>query len=78
MLSHWQGERQRQLQVVIGLVGLVFLLAYASAQMVAGSKALHVLLKRLNRKYSEARRCANNKQVLICVELDRSDGFRFD
>lgn len=44
VLSHWQGERQRQLQVVIGLVGLVFLLAYASAQMVAGSKALHVLL----------------------------------
>ena len=44
VLSNWQGTKARHLQLVIALVGLVFLLAYASAQMVAGSKALNVLL----------------------------------
>ena len=48
VLSHWYGAGNSQhsgdnLQRVIGLISLVFLLAYASAQLVAGSKALHVL-----------------------------------
>jgi SSS family transporter len=44
VLSNWQGQKQQSLQRTIGLVALVFLLAYASAQLVAGSKALNVLL----------------------------------
>lgn len=44
VLSSWYGADNSQLQRAIGLVSLVFLLAYASAQLVAGSKALHVLL----------------------------------
>lgn len=43
VLSHWQGSDGMNLQRVIGLLSLVFLLTYASAQLVAGSKALHVL-----------------------------------
>lgn len=43
VLSHWYGEDFTSLQRVIGLLSLLFLLAYASAQLVAGSKALHVL-----------------------------------
>lgn len=43
ILSHWHGERNKVLQRVIALISLFFLLAYASAQLVAGSKALHVL-----------------------------------
>ncbi|WIO74911.1 sodium/proline symporter [Porticoccaceae bacterium LTM1] len=43
-LSSWYGESNAKLQRIIGLISLVFLLAYASAQLVAGSKALHVLL----------------------------------
>jgi len=43
ILSHWHGERYRLLQRAIALISLLFLLAYASAQLVAGSKALHVL-----------------------------------
>ena len=43
ILSHWHGERYKTLQRTIALVSLLFLLAYASAQLVAGSKALHVL-----------------------------------
>lgn len=43
VLSHWQGGDGMLLQRVIGLLSLVFLLTYASAQLVAGSKALHVL-----------------------------------
>ncbi len=43
VLSHWQGGDGMNLQRVIGLLSLVFLLTYASAQLVAGSKALHVL-----------------------------------
>jgi len=43
ILSHWHGERYKLLQRVIALISLFFLLAYASAQLVAGSKALHVL-----------------------------------
>jgi len=43
VLSNWYGGRHDSLQRLIGLISLVFLLAYASAQLVAGSKALHVL-----------------------------------
>jgi len=43
ILSHWYGERHKVLQRTIALISLLFLLAYASAQLVAGSKALHVL-----------------------------------
>lgn len=46
VLSHWYGGRRSggQLQRVIGIISLVFLLAYAAAQLVAGAKALQVLL----------------------------------
>ncbi len=43
VLSRWYGANNTQLQRIMGLVSLVFLLAYASAQLIAGSKALHVL-----------------------------------
>lgn len=43
VLSRWYGAEQPALQRVIGALSLLFLLAYASAQLVAGSKALHVL-----------------------------------
>lgn len=43
VLSHWYGDNNNQLQRLIGLISLVFLMAYASAQLVAGGKALHVL-----------------------------------
>jgi sodium/proline symporter len=43
VLSRWNGGEGRILQGVIGGISLVFMLAYASAQLVAGSKALHVL-----------------------------------
>jgi SSS family transporter len=43
VLSNWYGQRKPGLQRLIGLISIVFLLAYASAQLVAGSKALHVL-----------------------------------
>ncbi|MGA7594870.1 MAG: sodium/proline symporter [Gallionella sp.] len=44
VLSRWNGGEGRALQRVIGGVSLIFMLAYASAQLVAGGKALHVLL----------------------------------
>ncbi len=43
VLSQWYGANNSALQRVIGIVSLAFLVAYASAQLVAGSKALHVL-----------------------------------
>lgn len=43
-ISHWAGERAKQWQVMAALIALVFMLAYAGAQLLAGSKALHVLL----------------------------------
>lgn len=44
VLSNWYNNgRHDKLQRIIGVVSLIFLLAYASAQLVAGSKALHVL-----------------------------------
>lgn len=45
VLSNWYGGQHGNLQRLIGLVSLIFLLAYASAQLVAGSKALHVLFE---------------------------------
>lgn len=44
VLSNWYGQQHHKLQRLIGIISLVFLLTYASAQLVAGSKALHVLL----------------------------------
>lgn len=44
VLSRWNGGQGRALQAVIGGIALLFMLAYASAQLVAGSKALEVLL----------------------------------
>ncbi len=44
VLSNWDGIVDRKLQRLAAAISLVFLLAYASAQLVAGSKALHVLL----------------------------------
>jgi len=44
VLSNWYSNgKQDNLQRLIGFISLIFLLAYASAQLVAGSKALHVL-----------------------------------
>ena len=43
VLSRWHGESNFVLERLIAVISLVFLLAYASAQLVAGSKALHVL-----------------------------------
>ena len=43
VLSNWYGGKNRKLQRLIGLISLLFLMAYASAQLVAGGKALHVL-----------------------------------
>ena len=44
VLSNWYNHgKQDNLQRIIGLISLIFLLAYASAQLVAGGKALHVL-----------------------------------
>ncbi|MFC6633017.1 sodium/proline symporter [Microbulbifer taiwanensis] len=44
VISHWGGSRSTAWQRLAGLLSLLFLLAYASAQLVAGSKALYVLL----------------------------------
>jgi SSS family transporter len=44
VLSNWTGDNSVGLQRVAALISLVFLLAYAGAQLVAGSKALYVLL----------------------------------
>lgn len=43
VLSHWYGDGQASLQRLIGIISILFLLTYAGAQLVAGSKALHVL-----------------------------------
>lgn len=43
VLSHWYGQHHPILQRLIAAISIVFLLTYASAQLVAGSKALHVL-----------------------------------
>ncbi len=43
VLGRWTGENGKNLQTVIAVIALIFMLAYASAQLVAGGKALHVL-----------------------------------
>ena len=45
VLSYWHELRNSVLQRVIGAISLVFLMAYAGAQLVAGGKALHVLFE---------------------------------
>lgn len=44
VLGNWYGQKDRALQRLVALLSLVFLMAYAGAQLVAGSKALQVLL----------------------------------
>lgn len=44
VLSNWHGQNFSALQRLIGIISLLFLLAYAAAQLMAGAKALHVLL----------------------------------
>ncbi len=44
VLCNWYGQKQDSLQRLIGIISLLFLLTYAAAQLVAGGKALHVLL----------------------------------
>ena len=41
LISDWNGAAQPGLRRLLALLALVFLLAYTSAQLVAGSKALH-------------------------------------
>lgn len=43
-LTRWAGFSGRGFRVIAALIALVFLLSYAGAQLVAGSKALQVLL----------------------------------
>ncbi len=45
VISHWNNTRYKSLQRVMAVVSIIFLLAYASAQMVAGGKALQVLFE---------------------------------
>lgn len=44
VLARWGGGYRQGFQQALGILAFVFLLAYASAQLVAGSKALYVLL----------------------------------
>ncbi|WP_019530805.1 sodium/proline symporter [Dasania marina] len=44
VLSNWHGQNFVGLQRLIGVISLLFLLTYAAAQLMAGGKALHVLL----------------------------------
>jgi sodium/proline symporter len=44
VLSNWYGQKHSSVQRLIAIISLLFLLTYASAQLVAGGKALHVLL----------------------------------
>ena len=43
VISNWGGIRFKNLQRLIAVVSIIFLLSYASAQLLAGGKALHVL-----------------------------------
>lgn len=45
VLSNWYGQNHSALQRLVGIISLFFLLTYASAQLVAGGKALHVLFE---------------------------------
>ncbi len=44
VLSHWYGDPKLKARRLLAVLALVFLLSYAAAQLVAGSKALSVLL----------------------------------
>jgi sodium/proline symporter len=44
VLSNWYGQDHSHLQRVIGIISLMFMMTYAAAQLVAGGKALYVLL----------------------------------
>lgn len=44
LLSQWQGRDYRVVRLLAGIITVLFLTAYAAAQLKAGSKALHVLL----------------------------------
>lgn len=44
VVSHWVGGDTAKLQKLIAVISLLFLIAYAGAQFIAGSKALNVLL----------------------------------
>ena len=43
-ISRWAGVQSRYWQLLVAVISFIFLLAYAGAQLVPGSKALHVLL----------------------------------
>lgn len=43
ILSYWHGDNNKNLQRLIGVISIIFLLTYASAQFIAGSKAFYVL-----------------------------------
>lgn len=43
LVANWWGEKNRRVQVLIGFITLLFLGAYAAAQLKAGGKALNVL-----------------------------------
>lgn len=45
LLSNWGGDNMRRWQQLAAVVALVFLMAYAGAQLLAGSKALIVLFE---------------------------------
>lgn len=45
VLSYWNGNKNVYWQRLAALISIVFLLAYAAAQLVAGSKALQVLFE---------------------------------
>lgn len=44
LLSQWQGGEYKRVRQLAGILTIVFLTAYAAAQIKAGSKALHVLM----------------------------------
>ncbi|OZY83652.1 sodium:proline symporter [Cellvibrio mixtus] len=44
VLASWAGFPGRRFRIIAAVIGLIFLLSYAGAQLVAGSKALQVLL----------------------------------
>lgn len=43
VLSNWYGNGSSAIQRLIGVISLIFLMAYAGAQLIAGGKALNVL-----------------------------------
>ncbi|MER2492385.1 sodium/proline symporter [Catenovulum sediminis] len=44
LVSRWQGDNQKVLRQMLSWTALILMIAYAAAQFIAGSKALHVLL----------------------------------